>query len=139
MPSPPRSPYTRLVPRVNNLSVRGTLRLALAPLVPALPGFGALTVSMARTPQVRAPRRKPFSKHSPCARPLPARPPPSMRARRQTRTLHLHPPSPPHPKVKFGLDFGPALGGRYTARPVGAFLDPFIRDTLANAIVWPQR
>lgn len=51
---PPRSPYTRLVPRVNNLSVRGTLRLALAPLVPSLPGFGALMVSMARTPQVRA-------------------------------------------------------------------------------------
>ena len=43
------------------------------------------------------------------------------------------------PQVKFGLDFGPALGGRYTARPVAAFLDPFLRDTLANALVWPQR
>lgn len=53
---------------------------------------------------------------------------------------HSPPLSPrPSPQVKFGLDFGPALGGRYTARPVAAFLDPFIRDTLANAIVWPQR
>jgi hypothetical protein len=41
--------------------------------------------------------------------------------------------------VKFVLDFGPALGGRYTARPVAAFLDPFLRDTLANMLVWPQR
>jgi len=45
----------------------------------------------------------------------------------------------PARQVKFALDFGPALGGRYTARPVGAFLDPFLRDTLANSIVWPQR
>jgi hypothetical protein len=43
------------------------------------------------------------------------------------------------PQVKFALDFGPALGGRYTARPVAAFLDPFLRDTLANVVVWPQR
>ncbi len=41
--------------------------------------------------------------------------------------------------MKFALDFGPALGGRYTARPVAAFLDPFLRDTLANVVVWPQR
>lgn len=80
------------MPRVSNLTVRGTLRLALAPLAPCVPGFGALLVSLARAPQ-----------------------------------------------VKFGLDFGPALGGRYTARPVAAFLDPFLRDTLANALVWPQR
>lgn len=86
------SPYTRLVPRVSNLSVRGTLRLALAPLLPRVPGFGALLVSLAAPPQ-----------------------------------------------VKFALDFGPALGGKHTARPVGAFLDPFLRDTLANALVWPQR
>eukprot|EP00879_Flechtneria_rotunda_P008728 GHRR01009142.1.p1 GENE.GHRR01009142.1~~GHRR01009142.1.p1 ORF type:complete len:896 (+),score=341.24 GHRR01009142.1:1003-3690(+) len=43
------------------------------------------------------------------------------------------------PQVKFTLDFGPALGGRVTARPVAAFLDPFIRDTLANLLVWPNR
>ncbi|KAI8472356.1 MAG: hypothetical protein J3K34DRAFT_414516 [Monoraphidium minutum] len=85
-------PYTRLVPRVSNLTVRGTLRLALAPLVPVLPGFGAMLVSLVRTPQ-----------------------------------------------VKFVLDFGPALGGKFTARPVAAFLDPFLRDTLANMAVWPQR
>lgn len=42
-------------------------------------------------------------------------------------------------QVKFSLDFGPALGGKFTAKPVAAFLDPFIRDTLANLLVWPNR
>lgn len=46
------SPYTRLVPKVSNLSARGTLRLGLTRLVPQLPGFGALLVSLAREPQV---------------------------------------------------------------------------------------
>jgi hypothetical protein len=32
-----------------------------------------------------------------------------------------------------------AAGGRFTAAPVAAFLDPFIRDTLANLMVWPAR
>jgi hypothetical protein len=40
--------------------------------------------------------------------------------------------------VRFTLDFGPALGGKFTAAPVATFLDPFIRDTLANLLVWPQ-
>jgi Ca2+-dependent lipid-binding protein len=85
-------PYTRMVPKVSHLTARGTMRLGLTRLVPQLPGFGALMVSMARTPQ-----------------------------------------------VKFSLDFGPALGGKFTAKPVAAFLDPFIRDTLANLLVWPNR
>lgn len=85
-------PYTRLVPKVSNLSARGTLRLGLTRLVPQLPGFGALLVSLAREPQ-----------------------------------------------IKFSLDFGPALGGRFTAKPVAAFLDPFLRDTLATLVVWPNR
>jgi hypothetical protein len=42
-------------------------------------------------------------------------------------------------QVKFTLDFGPVLGGKVTAKPVAAFLDPFIRDTLANLLVWPNR
>eukprot|EP01023_Acetabularia_acetabulum_P045115 TRINITY_DN4565_c0_g1_i3.p1 TRINITY_DN4565_c0_g1~~TRINITY_DN4565_c0_g1_i3.p1 ORF type:complete len:397 (+),score=78.88 TRINITY_DN4565_c0_g1_i3:173-1363(+) len=42
------------------------------------------------------------------------------------------------PVVKFKLDFG-ALGGSVTAAPVMAFLDPFIRDTLVNLLVWPNR
>jgi hypothetical protein len=44
----------------------------------------------------------------------------------------------PHTQVRFTLDFGPALGGKFTAAPVATFLDPFIRDTLANLLVWPQ-
>jgi hypothetical protein len=40
------------VPKVSNLSARGTLRLGLTRLVPQLPGFGALLVSLAREPQV---------------------------------------------------------------------------------------
>jgi hypothetical protein len=50
-PPPPR-PYTRLVPKVSNLSAQGTLRLGLTRLVPELPGFGALLISFARVPQV---------------------------------------------------------------------------------------
>eukprot|EP01026_Neomeris_dumetosa_P041862 TRINITY_DN3476_c0_g1_i4.p1 TRINITY_DN3476_c0_g1~~TRINITY_DN3476_c0_g1_i4.p1 ORF type:complete len:510 (+),score=48.64 TRINITY_DN3476_c0_g1_i4:335-1864(+) len=42
------------------------------------------------------------------------------------------------PVIKFNLDFG-ALGGSLTAAPVKAFLDPFIRDTLVNLLVWPNR
>jgi len=47
------SPYGRLVPKVSNLSSRGTLRIGLARLMPQLPGFGALLISMAPDPQVR--------------------------------------------------------------------------------------
>lgn len=43
------------------------------------------------------------------------------------------------PQIKFTLDFGPAMGGRLTAKPVAAFLDPFLRDTLASLLVWPNR
>lgn len=49
----PARPYTRMVPKVSHLTARGTMRLGLTRLVPQLPGFGALMVSMARTPQVR--------------------------------------------------------------------------------------
>lgn len=45
-------PYTRLVPKVSNLTAQGTLRLGLTRLVPQLPGFGALLISFARMPQV---------------------------------------------------------------------------------------
>jgi hypothetical protein len=43
------------------------------------------------------------------------------------------------PQIKFGLDFGPAMGGKFTAKPVAAFLDPFLRDTMAAMLVWPNR
>jgi hypothetical protein len=42
-------------------------------------------------------------------------------------------------QIKFTLDFGPAMGGRLTAKPVASFLDPFLRDTLASLLVWPNR
>jgi hypothetical protein len=45
------------VPKVSNLSARGTLRLGLTRLVPQLPGFGALLVSLAREPQVTTRKR----------------------------------------------------------------------------------
>jgi len=41
------------VPKVSNLTAQGTLRLGLTRLVPQLPGFGAVLVSCADTPQVR--------------------------------------------------------------------------------------
>jgi hypothetical protein len=31
------------------------------------------------------------------------------------------------------------LGGKFTAKPVAAFLDPFLRETLATLVVWPNR
>jgi hypothetical protein len=49
---PARGPHSRLVPRVSNSTVKGTLRLSLTPLVPVVPGFGALLVSLTHTPQV---------------------------------------------------------------------------------------
>jgi hypothetical protein len=33
----------------------------------------------------------------------------------------------------------PLPGGKFTAKPVAAFLDPFLRDTLATLVVWPNR
>jgi hypothetical protein len=52
-------------------------------------------------------------------------------------SLHTHASN--NLQVKFVLDFGPVLGGKFTAKPVAGFLDPFLRDTMANMVVWPQR
>lgn len=43
------------------------------------------------------------------------------------------------PQIKFKLDFGKALGSGYTAKAVRLWLDPFLRETLADLIVWPNR
>lgn len=42
-------------------------------------------------------------------------------------------------QIKFSLDLGPVLGGKLAAKPVVGFLDPFLRDTLASMLVWPNR
>lgn len=44
---------TRLVPKVSNLAVSGTLRVILKPLLPEIPGFGAAIVSLRQPPLVR--------------------------------------------------------------------------------------
>ena len=41
--------------------------------------------------------------------------------------------------MHFRLDFGKAFGGSFTAKGVRLWLDPFIRETLTEMIVWPNR
>ena len=43
------------------------------------------------------------------------------------------------PQIKFKLNFGKALGSSATAKPVQAWLDPFLRNTLGDMLVWPNR
>ena len=43
------------------------------------------------------------------------------------------------PLMRFKLDFGKAFGGSMIAKPIRLWLDPFIRDTLTNMVVWPNR
>jgi hypothetical protein len=43
------------------------------------------------------------------------------------------------PQIHFKLNFGAALGSSATAKPVQAWLDPFLRKTLADLLVWPNR
>ena len=83
---------TRMVPKVSDMAVSGTIRVILGPLLPEIPGFGAATISL------------------------------------------MQPPI-----VKFHLDFGAAFGGSYTAGAIVAWLDPFLRSTVAGMLVWPKR
>lgn len=41
--------------------------------------------------------------------------------------------------MHFRLDFGRAFGGSWTAKPIRLWLDPFIRETLTEMLVWPNR
>ncbi len=41
--------------------------------------------------------------------------------------------------MHFRLDFGKAFGGSWTAKPIRLWLDPFIRETLTEMVVWPNR
>lgn len=43
------------------------------------------------------------------------------------------------PTVRFNMDFGKALGGSVSGRMVEKALDSFIKDTIVNMYVWPQR
>ena len=43
------------------------------------------------------------------------------------------------PLMHFRLDFGKAFGGSFTAKGVRLWLDPFIRETLTQMVVWPNR
>lgn len=43
------------------------------------------------------------------------------------------------PLIRFKLDFGKAFGGSLVAKPIRLWLDPFIRETLTNMVVWPNR
>lgn len=42
-------------------------------------------------------------------------------------------------QVHFNLSLGRALGGGLAAKPIVAWLDPFLRNTLADMLVWPNR
>lgn len=69
---------------------------------------------------------------------------PGRQLLRQPTCPHLHQSTPPHPphtllRCRFQLNFGSALGGSYSASAVRAWLDPFIRQTLAGMLVWPER
>lgn len=41
--------------------------------------------------------------------------------------------------MHFNLSLGRALGGGLAAKPIVAWLDPFLRSTLADMLVWPNR
>jgi len=43
------------------------------------------------------------------------------------------------PIIKYRLDFGKALGSSMSAGLVRQWLDPFIRNTLVEMLVWPER
>ena len=42
-------------------------------------------------------------------------------------------------QVHFNLSLGRAFGGTVVAKPIMLWLDPFLRSTLADLIVWPNR
>ena len=42
-------------------------------------------------------------------------------------------------QVHFNLSLGRAFGGTVVAKPIMLWLDPFLRTTLADLIVWPNR
>ncbi len=45
--------YRRMVPQVKDVAARGTARIVLRPLVPVVPGVGAVLLSLVKAPRVR--------------------------------------------------------------------------------------
>ena len=45
----------------------------------------------------------------------------------------------PAVQVHFNLSLGRAFGGSVVAKPIMLWLDPFLRSTLTDLIVWPNR
>lgn len=43
------------------------------------------------------------------------------------------------PLIHFKLNLGRAFGGSLIAKPILAWLDPFLRNTLTDLLVWPNR
>lgn len=108
----------RLSPRVEDIGLRGTLRLALSPAHAAPSGSPA-------APQGPLPP-PPFAAAPP---PLPA-----------ALVVSFSRP----PTVKFALRFARALAlpsvvGAVVERPVQAFLDEALREAVCGLLVWPQR
>lgn len=83
---------TKMVVKLTKLQLSGTLRITLSPLVDKIPGFGAITAALTKSPI-----------------------------------------------IKYNLDFGKALGSSFSASLVRNWLDPFIRNTLMELLVWPER
>jgi len=83
---------TKMVVKLTKLQLSGTLRITLSPLVDKIPGFGAITAALTKSPI-----------------------------------------------IKYNLDFGKALGSSFSANLVRNWLDPFIRNTLMELLVWPER
>ena len=52
------------------------------------------------------------------------------------QSLQSHPVAA---QVHFNLSLGRAFGGTVVAKPIMLWLDPFLRTTLADLIVWPNR
>lgn len=43
------------------------------------------------------------------------------------------------PRLKYNLDFGKALGGKYAASGIKPFINYVIRNVMVSMLVWPQR
>jgi len=118
--APAGGPSVRLVPRVDDIGLRATVRLALAP---APPGAAAAAAAPAGGGGGGGGGTAP----PPALPPLPA----------ALVVSFARPPT-----LKFSLRFvhaPPLVAGRIVEGPVQTFLDGALRDVLGAVLVWPQR